>query len=172
MLCDGGRTGHVSDHVFVLQLCLGGLGLQAWRLQQETLWFGRAGESHPQCTDVFVAAFVSQCDRLLILFPLILLVESSLHDLPSLTPSLPPSLLLLPPLFCWHGWTTEGGLMSHDVLGVVQRCALPAWITMGAPLAVMQDSAACSASKVHLFCFDAAGVKQQRSVCVCVCLCG
>lgn len=52
-LCDGGQTGHVSDHEFVLQLCLGGLGLQAWRLQQETLWFGRAGESHPRCTRLF-----------------------------------------------------------------------------------------------------------------------
>lgn len=56
--------------------------------------------------------------------------------------------------------------MSHDVLGVVQRCALPAWITVVAPLTVMQDSAACSASKVHLFCFDAAGVKLQHSVCL------
>lgn len=53
--------------------------------------------------------------------------------------------------------------MSHDVLGVVQRCALPVWITMGDPLTVMQDSA----SKVHLFCFDTAGVKLQRSVCLC-----
>lgn len=56
---DGGQTGRVSDHAFVLQLCLGGLGLQAWRLQQETLWFGRAGESHPQCAPLLVALFVS-----------------------------------------------------------------------------------------------------------------
>lgn len=54
VLCDGGQTGRVSDHAFVLQLCLGGLGLQAWRLQQETLWFGGAGESRPQCTRLFV----------------------------------------------------------------------------------------------------------------------
>lgn len=54
--------------------------------------------------------------------------------------------------------------MSHDVLGVVQRCALPAWITVGSPLTVMQDSAA---SELHLFCCDAAGVKLQRSVCLC-----
>lgn len=30
---------------FCLQLCLGGLGLPAGRLQQEALWFGGAGES-------------------------------------------------------------------------------------------------------------------------------
>lgn len=30
---------------FCLQLCLGGLGLPAGRLQQETLWFSGAGES-------------------------------------------------------------------------------------------------------------------------------
>lgn len=28
--------------------------MQAWRLQQETLWFSRAGESHSQLIAVFV----------------------------------------------------------------------------------------------------------------------
>lgn len=28
--------------------------MQAWRLQQETLWFCRAGESHPQLIAIFV----------------------------------------------------------------------------------------------------------------------
>lgn len=53
--------------------------------------------------------------------------------------------------------------MSHDVLGVVQRYALPAWITIGASFTVMQGTA----SKVHLFCFDAAGAELQHSVCFC-----
>lgn len=90
--CGGGRTGNVSDHVFVLQLCVRGLGLQARRLQQETLWFGRAGESHPRSTHLFAALFVFGRDC-----PLILL-------LPFMIP--PPFLSLH--LFCWHVWTTEG----------------------------------------------------------------
>lgn len=67
---------------------------------------------------------------------------------------LPPFLCLY--LFCWHVWITEGGLMSHDTLGVVQWCALPGCIALVALLVVMRVFAACSASKVNLLCFDAA----------------
>lgn len=105
VLCDGGQTGHVSDHAFVLQLCLGGLGLQAWRLQQETLWFGGAGESHPQCTHLFVALFMSQRDRLLILFPLILLVDSP--------PFLPLSSVIAFPSFLL-AWMDNRGLTDES----------------------------------------------------------
>lgn len=55
--CDGGPTGHVSDHAFVLQLGLGGLGLQTRGLQQEALWFGGAGESRPQRTHTRLFVF-------------------------------------------------------------------------------------------------------------------
>lgn len=166
--CDEGQTGHESDHAFVLlQLCLGGLGLQAWRLQQETLWFGWAGESHPQCIHLFAALFVSphplHCffsswsPFCFFCFPLSL--SLSLNLCLSLSLSHTPCI----PLFLLVWMDNRGGLMSHDVLGVVQRCALPAWITIGAPLTVMQDAV----SKVHLFCFETAGAKLQHSVCFC-----
>lgn len=101
------KNSHVSDHVFVLQLCVRGLGLQARRLQQETLWFGRAGESHPRSTHLFIPLFVSGRDCLLILFLLFMIS--------------PPFLSLC--LFCWHVWITEGDwwvmtywAWSNDVL--------------------------------------------------------
>lgn len=59
-------------------------------------------------------SLLSQHDRLLILF---LLTDSSLHHLRSLSVSL--SLIAFPSfLLAWE--KNRGGLMSHDVLGVVQ----------------------------------------------------
>lgn len=74
--------------------------MQAWRLQQETLWFSRAGESYPQ----LIAVFVLRRDWLLI------------RVVNSPVPS-PHSAVFF--LFYWHGWR-GGVLMSHDVLGVVR----------------------------------------------------
>lgn len=121
-----------SDHSLVFQLCLRGPGLQAWRLQQETLWFGRAGESHLQCTHLFVALFVSQHEHLLIFFPLILILDSSVDDPP---PPLSLSLSLIAfPTVCWHGWATEGGwwVMTYWVWSRDVLCQV--WLTMVASL--------------------------------------
>lgn len=117
--------------IFVLQLCLGGLGLQAWRLQQETLWFRRAGESHPH----LIALFVFQRDCLVILL------------IPTFPACLSTVVAFLSSLLART--KNRGGLMSHDVLGVAHWCALPAWITVGFPVTVMEDS---PASKVNLLC--------------------
>lgn len=59
--------------------------MQAWRLQQETLWFSRAGESHPQ----LIAIFVLRRDWLVI--PVV---------------NSPPALFCL---FYGHGWKEGGG---------------------------------------------------------------
>lgn len=67
-------------------------------------------------------------------------------------PFLPLSVISFPSFLL--AWTdNRGGLMSHDILGVVQQCALPepVWITMGAPLTVMPAQ-----PLKFMFCFDAA----------------
>lgn len=119
------HIGHASesDRSSVLQLCLRGLGVQAWRLQQETLWFGRAGESHPQCAHVFVALFCFSA------WASLFLLSSHPHHWffcwwPPLSLCLSHSL---PTPMAWMD--NRGGLMSHDMQGVVQGCALPVWIT-------------------------------------------
>lgn len=122
--------------VVILQLCLRGLGMQAWRLQQETLWLSRAGESYPQ----LIAVFVLQRDWLLI------------RVVNSPVPSLHSALFFL---FYWHGlgggwWVMTYWVWFSDALcqGGSQRVLL------------MQDSPAC---KVNLFCLDTAGLKRRRS---------
>lgn len=92
-------------------------------------------------------SLLSQHDCLLIGFLLILLTDSS-HHLCSLSVSLSLSLPLIAfPSLLLAWMKNRGGLMSHDVLGVVQRCALPAWISMAALVTMMQES------KVHLVLF-------------------
>lgn len=80
--------------------------MQAWRLQQETLWFSRAGESHPQ----LIAVFVLRRDWLLI---------------PVMNSPPPPSPLLCFPFSIGvargrRARVCVGGVMSHYVLGVVR----------------------------------------------------
>lgn len=96
--------------------------MQAWRLQQEALRLGGAGESRPRRTAVFVL------ERDWLLIPVV--------TPPPLPVPPPPTLLVVfffPSLLAWMeqkcvfvcvcGGDGEGGgwmLMSHDVQGVVR----------------------------------------------------